>query len=191
MEVETVASTRGKNKVILNGFVYVKQKDLANNIVSYECERRRGGGKNLCECKAKVKLNADFSVVSYLHEHTHAADSFHGEVLKIRSSIKRKAEQTEETPQQILGQELQHLSQQAAVQMIPIRHVRRHIRRVKQKQNDVHPIPNNRNFEIPEEYKCLIDGEKFLLYESGSHDLHRIVIFGTDRMTKLLKDSKH
>ena len=26
MEVETVASERGKNEVILNGFIYVKQK---------------------------------------------------------------------------------------------------------------------------------------------------------------------
>ena len=53
MEVETVASERGKNKVILNGFIYVKQKKLANNVISYECERRRGAGTNLSECKAK------------------------------------------------------------------------------------------------------------------------------------------
>ncbi|KAL3888256.1 hypothetical protein ACJMK2_000627 [Sinanodonta woodiana] len=68
MELETVASIRGKTKVVLNDFVYVKQKSLANNVTSYECERRRGAGKNTSEYRAKVKLNEDLSVVSYLHE---------------------------------------------------------------------------------------------------------------------------
>ena len=51
MEVATVADTRGKNKLIVDGYVYEKQKALANNIVSYECERRRGG-----RCKAKLMV---------------------------------------------------------------------------------------------------------------------------------------
>jgi hypothetical protein len=111
MELETVASIRGKNKILLNGFVYVKQQNLANNVVSYECERRRGAGNNTSECRAKVKLNEDLSVLSYLHEHTHTADSVRGEVLKVMAGVKRKAGETDEAPQQILGQELQHLNQ--------------------------------------------------------------------------------
>jgi len=51
LEVATVASTRWKNKFIVNGYVYEKQKALANNIVSYEYERRRGG-----RCKAKIMV---------------------------------------------------------------------------------------------------------------------------------------
>jgi len=191
MELETVASIRGKNKVVLNGYVYVKQKNLANDLISFECERRRGSGTTLSECKAKVKLNADLSVVSYLHEHTHAADSGHVEVLKVRASIKRKAEETDETSQQILGHELQQLSQQAAAQMIPIRHVRRNIRQVKQMKNADLPIPTNCNFEIPEEYKRLLDGENFLLYDSGCYDVNRFLIFGTERTLTLLNDSEH
>ena len=126
-----------KKQSYFKRFCLCKTKKLANDLISYECERRRGSGTTLSECKAKVKLNEDLSVVSYLHEHTHAADSGHVEVLKVRASIKRKAEETEETPQQILGQELQQLSQQAAVQMIPIRHLRRNIRRVEQSLNNV------------------------------------------------------
>jgi len=34
LEVATVANTRGKNKLNVNGYVYEKQKSLANNIVS-------------------------------------------------------------------------------------------------------------------------------------------------------------
>ncbi|KAL3853327.1 hypothetical protein ACJMK2_016875 [Sinanodonta woodiana] len=178
MELETVVSIRGKNKVVLNGFVYVKQKSLANNVISYECERRRGAGKNTSECRAKVKLNEDLSVVSYLNEHTHTVDSVH-------------SEEIEETPQQIMGQELQQLSQQAAVQMVTIRHLRRNIRRVKHKKNAVHPLSVDRTFEIPEEYKSLADGENFLLYDSGCDDPNRILIFGTKRTLNLIKDSQH
>ena len=37
----------------------------------------------MCECNAKVKVNAaDLSAVSYLHEHSHAAETARGEVLK-------------------------------------------------------------------------------------------------------------
>ena len=125
MEAQNVVSIRGKSKIILNGYVYVKQKKLANSITSYECERWRGAGKGLSECKARVKLNEDLSVVGFLNEHTHLADEARGEMLQVRERIKRKAEETEETPQQILGQEMQQMSQQTAVQMVPIHHVRR------------------------------------------------------------------
>ena len=44
---------RGARKLIRNGYQYVKQKDLANELTSWECTERRKGN-----CKAKVKLNA-------------------------------------------------------------------------------------------------------------------------------------
>lgn len=192
MEAATVASIRGKNKILLNGFLYVKQKNLANNVVSFECERRRGSGKGLSECKAKVKVNGDdLSVVSYLHEHSHAADGARCEMVQARARIKRKAEETEETSQQILGDELQQLSQQAAVQMVPLRHVRRTIRMAKQKKNAVHPIPSDRAFEIPQEYRSLCSGENFLLHDSGMADPNRFLVFGTNRTVEMLSASAH
>ena len=63
MSAETIATERGKNNILLIGYFYVKQKLLANNISSYECERRRGSGKGLSQCKAKVKINENMSVV--------------------------------------------------------------------------------------------------------------------------------
>ena len=40
--MEKVESIRGKQKIMHNGYVYVKQKDLAAGVISYECEKRRG-----------------------------------------------------------------------------------------------------------------------------------------------------
>lgn len=138
-----------------------------------------------------MKLNEDLSVVSYLNMHTHAADSAHVDVLKVRASIKRKAVETEETPEQILGSQLQGLIQEAAVQMVPICHVRRCIRQVRQKQNAVHPMPLTRSFEIPDELTRLDDGENFLLFDSRAEDVNRILVFGTERTVRLLGESDH
>ena len=49
--MEYVKSEKGKEKLLFEGFVYVKQKNLAKGVVSFECEK--------CwystACKAKVK----------------------------------------------------------------------------------------------------------------------------------------
>ena len=55
MSAEMIATERGKSTILLNGYLYVKRKLLANNISSYECDPR-GSGKGLSQCKAKVKL---------------------------------------------------------------------------------------------------------------------------------------
>ena len=61
----------------------------------------------------------DEVLVGSLHEHTHAPDEARIEVLSTRANIKRRAEETEEPPQQILGREMENLSQAAVVQMVP------------------------------------------------------------------------
>ena len=189
--MDTVTSIRGKSKITHNGFIYVKQKVLAQGVVCYECEKRRGSGKGATECKAKLKIKDDV-VVGSLHEHTHAPDNARIEMITTRASIKRRAEETEEPPQQILGQEMENISQAAAVQMAPIRFIRRTVRRVRQANNVPHPIPTDRaTLEIPDEYRTLSSGENFLLFDSGSGDVSRILVFGTVRTSKIISDSRN
>ena len=89
-------STKGKAKLSLEGYIYGFQKHLANGVSSYECEMRRNHG-----CKAKVKIQDD-QIVGRLHEHTHAPDGRKADVMKVAHGIKRIAQETEETQQQIL-----------------------------------------------------------------------------------------
>ena len=60
-----------------------------NSVISYECKRRRHHG-----CKATV-LGEE--MVGRVNEHNHAADVARKEVITIRSTMKRRAEPTEET----------------------------------------------------------------------------------------------
>lgn len=55
----------------------------------------------------------------------------------------------------------------------------------------IHSMSNTRNFEIPDEFKDVDDGENFLLFKSGSDDVNRILVFGTEHTVRLLGDLDH
>ena len=57
--MEFVSSQKRKQKIIGNGFIYVFQKNLVNEVRSYECELQR-----------KVQ-DLDDNVIEQLNEHTH------------------------------------------------------------------------------------------------------------------------
>ena len=50
--MEYVKSEKGKEKLLFEGFVYVKQKNLAKRVVSLECEKQQYS----TTCKAKVNV---------------------------------------------------------------------------------------------------------------------------------------
>ena len=111
---------RGARKLIRSGYKYVKQKDLANGLTSWECTERRKGN-----CKVKVKLNAIDDFAEQVNEHTHAPSATRCELTKVRASIKRKASTTHDTTQQILGNELANLTSTVAVSLPNLGNLRR------------------------------------------------------------------
>jgi len=53
--------------------------------------------------------------------------------------------------------------------------------------------PQTLNFEIPNEFRLTLNGDNFLLYDSGDSGIYedRIILFSTERNLSLLKDSEH
>ena len=121
IKMEFVQTIKGKNKLFLNGYLYVKQKNLANGYVSYECEKSR---QTKVECKAKIKVRGHEYIVGE-NQHTHAPEPGRAELLRVKAAIKRRATETEETPQQIIATQVQGLGEAAATQMPQIRSIRR------------------------------------------------------------------
>ena len=78
--MEFVSSQKIKQKIIRNGFIYVFQKDLANEVCSYECELRRKG-----QCKGKIKLDLGNNVIGQLNEHTHPSSQAKVKLNKVKS----------------------------------------------------------------------------------------------------------
>ena len=121
--MEYVRSNRGAFKLIHGNHVYVKQKVLKNGAVCWECEQRR----NKVACKAKLHVLND-QIVNNVNEHTHPANRGEVESIKVRQAMKKRARETEETPQQIISNAVAHLNEHAAVTMPPVHHIRRDIR---------------------------------------------------------------
>ena len=92
--MEFITTERGARMLILNGFRYVFQKELSNNLQPWECVLRRKG-----QCKAKIKLHMNGEFVGEINEHTQPPSKDQIEVTKIKASIKRRSQATHETPQ--------------------------------------------------------------------------------------------
>ena len=72
--------------------MYVFQKNMANNLTSWECVLRRRG-----QCKARIKLTVTDDFVEQTNEHTHPPNQTQCEVVKLKAGIKRQAEATFQT----------------------------------------------------------------------------------------------
>ena len=185
--MEFITSTRGGRKLVYQGFICVKQKNHSQGVESYECEMRR----NLKQCKARIRVSGD-QVVDQSGEHTHAPDIGRPEALNARQSIKRRAIDTAATAQQVLTQEMENISDQAAVKLPAIRNIRQCVLRHRKDAGNPPPVPRTRgDIVIPDEYQITRSGERFLMYDTGAVDEDRILIFGTERNLQILETSQN
>ena len=87
--MEFIESERGNQKLSYQGFLYVKQKKLANGVVSWECEQRWRNS-----CNAKIKVRGE-EIVGNVNTHNYAAEPCRKETLQIKNTIKRRAIDTD------------------------------------------------------------------------------------------------
>ena len=87
--------------------------------------RRKG------QCKARAKLTVTDDFIAQTNEHTHPPSEITCEVSKIKSNIKRRATDTMDTSQHILGAEVTNISKGAAVNLPSMENLRRNIRRTR------------------------------------------------------------
>ena len=123
--------------------MYVFQKNLAIDVTSWECEKRHRGG-----CKAKIKLGEAGNFLERINKYTHAPSETKCEIAKVRANIKRRATETQDPAQVILGIELGGILEAAAINLPARHHIRRNIR-LQRQANQQLPIPANRE-DVPE-----------------------------------------
>ena len=167
--MEFTTTERGNRKLIRDGYMYVFKKMLANDASSWECILRRIGA----QCKASIKLS--------ILEHTHTPSQTQVEVTKAKASIKRKAEATEETSQQILASELRNTSEEAAANLPSLDALKRNIRHAREERNMLQNPQTPKEIPVlPQEYQLTTNGNQFLVFDSGIGDPERIFIFASD-----------
>lgn len=185
--MEFITSNKGKTKVLCDGYIYVKQKNLANGVILYECDRRR----SQATCKAKIKI-LNNEIIDKLNQHTHASDKPRCEAAKVGQVIKKRAQETLGTTQQIIAEACGGQSEEVIVKLPPLHHLGRNVRRYRQISESSMPLPTSTDsLVIPENLAKTPDGEKFILQDYSSVNGKRIIILGTEKSLEFLANSQH
>ena len=189
--MEFIYTQRNKRKLIRNGFMYVFQKELSDGRQSWECVNRRGSKSRPGTCNARIRLDSLDNFVESVNEHSCIPSQQMCEVAAVKSAIKRRAETTNDTTQQILAGELATISPAASAILPVLSNMRRTIRSQRQTNENLPPLPPSRADipVLPAEFQTTISGQQFLLYDSGVADVNRILIFGSPDAVTLLEQS--
>ena len=142
--------------------------------------------------QAKIKSDEAGNSLERINNHTHAPSETKCEIAKVRANIKRRATETQDPAQVILGIELGGISEAAAINLPALHHIRRNIR-LQRQVNQQLPIPANREDvpELPLQYQRSYANEQFLIFDSGQGDADRVFIFGTNQSLQLLSQSQN
>lgn len=184
MAMQEVTSSKGKRKLYIDGYLYIKDYKRNNNIY-WKCENFK---KTLC--KSRV-IESENGVIKHSQEHNHAGDAAKFEAEKILQTIREDAVDSRDTPHYIVSNSVNNIPKAVMAKLPTVPTMKRTIRNIRIKHNSCPAIPHNRSdIEFPEIYKTTENGEPFLLYDSGKSE-NRILIFSTTRNLQLLARSKH
>ena len=99
-------------------------------------------------------------------------------VLKARAAMLSQAESTDNRTHAIIGANTQSLSDNVKAYLPMIETMKRGIRRVREASNVPVPARDDRNFQIPNDFSILLNGEQFLQYDNNDGEA-RLLIYGT------------
>ena len=95
---EIVSSTRGNDKINVHGYLMVKDRNR-NNQYYWRCEKR---GLLYCTGRAVTTFVEQQHRLCKSTEHNHAAEASRMTVLRTVNALKRRAQDTDELPAQII-----------------------------------------------------------------------------------------
>ena len=148
MAVEFVDFPNGRRKLIFENYIFVKQKDLRNGAIAWECSERR----NTKSCRARVKT-LDGNIVGQTNAHTCTTlpNPSKVDVLRTRAAMLIQAGRSDDRTQAIIGANINQLSDDTKAFLPSIDAMRRGVQRVRQGRNPLARRPDDRGFVIPPE----------------------------------------
>ncbi|CAF1121885.1 unnamed protein product [Brachionus calyciflorus] len=139
-------------------------------------------------CKARIHTNLSYEIVKIVNnEHIHEPPIDDIAAKNVRVDIKKRASETSENPRKLITDCLTKLPLSSAPLISSTRGLTQMVQRERQKVNNFGREAKSReevNLNI--EYTVTHTGENFVLFDSGSVDRERIIIFGTTKNLELL-----
>lgn len=184
MALEFTVTEKGNRKLIVNGYMFVKDR-VTDTKIYWKCEKFA-----VMKCHARVHTEAD-RVVKHVGEHNHAADVASVEAAKVVRDATDRALTSQDSGHQIVAQASVGISAAVAAKLPQPSSWKRSLRRARRTGEVALPTPQSRSeLQIPREIVLLDDGEQFLKFDSGAGE-DRILIFSTERNLRLLTQSPH
>ena len=148
MAVEFLDFPNGRRKLIFENYIFVKQKDLTNGAIAWECSERR----NAKSCRARVKtLDGVFAGRTNMHTCTALPNPSKVEVLRARAAMLIQAGRSDDRTQPIVGANVAQLSDDTNSYLPSIDAMRRGVQRVRQGRNPLAPRADDGGFVLPPE----------------------------------------
>lgn len=184
----------GVNRLLVEGFVYVKSRSDGNRTY-WDCYKVRRG-----ECKGRATTvstgGSNFVITKgpRQSQHTHPPNREFAEAEKIKANLKRKAhDQLDRPPSGILQTELDGLSSAVISQLPERENLKKSIRVVRRKNLPKSPTSLEELGDLPAIFTKTSTGDNFLIYDSKNDEDYepkdRIIVFATRRNLELLSSS--
>ncbi len=173
--METITSQKGKPIVLHEGYRYRKDRDNVDGSISWRCIHRH--------CSGRLKqLPDDTADVTVTPVHSnHAPNPMLNIAERIKAAIHNRAADTAERPRRII-QECTAGERIEATQLLPSYTAsQRTIERKRKRLDVVMPNPPSvAEIDLPDALLQTTRNENFVLWDSGSDDVRRIFMFGTE-----------
>lgn len=182
-----VKSTKGKNLLIHAEYIF--EKDYTKNEKTYwKCIKY-----NMYKCRGRAHTVND-EVILHKNTHNHTPNIIEISTKTIINELKKTASsQVSSTPHQIITNTISTISSQAISGALPsVATMKKTVQRLKRCENAPPVNPSTLSeITIIEPYTFTLNNKPFLLYDSGSDDVNRILLFSTEENLKILSDQYH
>jgi hypothetical protein len=180
-----VNSIRGKPKIVVRGYLLVKDKNRNEKYYWY-CEY-----KYLYNCKGRATtiLNGQEHVLVKFNEHSHAPEASRANVVQTLNMIKETASHTHDHPVQIIQNAVINMSQNSYSHMPNKQALRKQITYVRGKNMPSQP-QSLQDINVPINLRATISGNQFLAKELEIGD-EKIMIFCTESNLQHLQEADY
>ncbi|XP_050706630.1 uncharacterized protein LOC126992005 [Eriocheir sinensis] len=178
MALDISQSLRGGELLVHHGFEYIlqtKEPWMDAEKKYWRCRKYK-----TFKCKSSI-ITKGSNIIKEPSDHTHSGDSIQTDVHVALAKMKQDAKNTRATTRTILADHLVPLNDDVLARMPVKSAIERRIRRTRQKEENIQPPPQSRNFEIPNDYADIV------MYDSGVDDPQRMLAFGRHDLVNCLQ----
>ena len=189
VHAEMINSTKGKAKINIDGFLYIKDKN--HDCLHYwVCERKEQKKMRWTARPTTICIGDQHKIRKFdANQHNHALQASKSEVLKVSIQMKELAQISNDQPAQIINNVIATISREIQTCLLRKDALRQQIKRVKRVcDEEVEPKILN-EFKLPGAYCTTVSGQSF--GKGITEGNEGILVFTTPENFKWLRGAKY